>query len=310
MKRIFAALIVMISATAWAGDFEEGQAAFDKKDYATAIQKFTVSAEQGSARAQFWLGYMYDEGLGVAQDFAKAMRFYRMAADQGSDLAQLHIGYMYEKGRGVAQNGTEALRWSRLAAEQGLNIIQSNVASSVTSTLSLTQDQLQEKEQGYKDAVLLYKIAAELDDARAQAKLGLMYLLGRGVEKDEIEAIRWYKLAAKKGLASAQLDLGMNYQLGIGVSQDHMEAVRWYKLAAEQSEAGAQALLGANYALGRGVPLDLVRGYMWSDLAAAQGQKLAGEVRDTITKEMTPQEIAKAQKLARECLERHYKGCD
>ena len=48
---------------------------------------------------------------------------------------------------------------------------------------------------------------------------------------------------------------------------------------------------------------------MWANLASSQGLESSRKYRDTIAKEMTSSQIEKAQRLARECLERDYKDC-
>lgn len=59
---------------------------------------------------------------------------------------------------------------------------------------------------------------------------------------------------------------------------------------------------------GHGVRQDYVTAHMWLNLAAARGWP-AEAGRDDVAKKMTPQQIADAQKRARECLARKYKGC-
>ena len=83
MRRIIVAatLLVAVMATARA-DFQEGYAAYERGDYATALREFRALAEQGDAGAQNNLGFMYSEGKGVPQDYAEAARWYRMAAEQ------------------------------------------------------------------------------------------------------------------------------------------------------------------------------------------------------------------------------------
>ena len=49
---------------------------------------------------------------------------------------------------------------------------------------------------------------------------------------------------------------------------------------------------------------------MWWNLAAVKGESEAVECRDIVAKLMTPQQIAEAQKLARECQARNFKNCD
>ena len=86
MSKIFTTLLLTLwlsVGTVWAGDYEDGLAAAKKQDYVTAIKKFQIAAEKGNARAQFMLGFMYEEGIGVKQDYAEAMRWYKLAAAQG-----------------------------------------------------------------------------------------------------------------------------------------------------------------------------------------------------------------------------------
>ena len=90
------------------------------------------------------------------------------------------------------------------------------------------------------------------------------------------------------------------YSHGRGVPQDDQEAVKWYRRAAEQGEDSAQYNLASMYVSGNGVPQDYVFAHMWANLAASQGGEGAGEKRDAIAKFMTPQQIAEAQRLARE----------
>ena len=85
-----------------------------------------------------------------------------------------------------------------------------------------------------------------------------------------------------------------------GGAQDYQEAVRWYRLAAEQDHASGQFSLGAMYIAGHGVPKDYVLAHMWMNLAAAKGVKEAVNGRDLLEKNMTPAQLAEAQRLARE----------
>ena len=123
-----------------------------------------------------------------------------------------------------------------------------------------------------------------------------MYLNGYGVPKSYDEALNWYKKAAKQGSADAQYNIGAMYQDGHGVWQSDVEASIWYRKAAEQGYAAAQNNLGI--ILGDGG--DNVEGYMWLHLAAAQGDEFARKNRDITAENMTPDQIAEAQKLARE----------
>jgi TPR repeat protein len=94
--------------------------------------------------------------------------------------------------------------------------------------------------------------------------------------------------------------LGLIYQLGEGVPKDYVEAVRWYRLAAEQGDPGAQVDLALVYERGQGVTRDDVQAYMWLNLATARGNIDAAKLRNVLEAGMTPDQIAEAQRLARE----------
>jgi TPR repeat protein len=140
--------------------------------------------------------------------------------------------------------------------------------------------------------------------------LGLMYQYGQGVTQSYQEAVKWYKLAADQGHASAQNNLGRIYANGgQGVSQNYQEAAKWYRLAAAQGVAEAQYNIGVLYANGQGVTQDFARAHMWYNLASSAGDADGAKNRDIIAKIMTPQQIEKAQAMARACQERNFKGC-
>jgi TPR repeat protein len=49
---------------------------------------FAKAAQQNHAKSQYWLGYHYENGQGVAQNYAEAARWYQLAADQGNAQAK------------------------------------------------------------------------------------------------------------------------------------------------------------------------------------------------------------------------------
>jgi TPR repeat protein len=105
---------------------------------------------------------------------------------------------------------------------------------------------------------------------------------------------------AGQGEAIAQTALGWMYGNGQGVPQDYAKAVAWYTKAAAQGYATAQYNLGVMYYDGQGVPQDYVQAHKWLNLAASKGQENAMKARDRLATRMTPDQIAEAQRLARE----------
>jgi TPR repeat protein len=155
-------------------------------------------------------------------------------------------------------------------------------------------------------AIRMARPLAEAGDARAQSLLGYAYYHGRGAPRDDAEALRWFRRAGEAGDAEAQFHLGVINDAG--VPPDHAEAAVWYARAAAQGHAQAQYNLGLAYATGEGVQQDNVRAYMWFNLAAARFAATdnhtrgtaAGRNRDVVAGKMTREDLAEAQRLARE----------
>jgi uncharacterized protein len=101
------------------------------------------------------------------------------------------------------------------------------------------------------------------------------------------------------------------YAQGLVVAQNYKAAVKWYQLAAKQGDVLAQQSLAFMYLDGLGVSKNYVRAHIWFNLAAARDQsKTMIDMRELVSKNMFPDEIAQAQETARKCQESNYKHCD
>src|SRR5262245_9264598 len=156
-------------------------------------------------------------------------------------------------------------------------------------------------------ALRLARPLAEQGDVRAQSLVGLLYQTGRGAPRDDAEALKWLRRAADRDDAGAQFGLGVAYSEGRGVPEDDAEAANWYRRAADQGYAPAQYNLGVLYVNGEGVAQDNVSAHMWFNIAVAtfpptdtRNRGAAVQSRDVVAGKMTRDQIAEAQKLARE----------
>ncbi|MDD3446825.1 MAG: tetratricopeptide repeat protein [Zavarzinia sp.] len=97
----------------------DGEKAMAAGDYATAMAVLLPLAEAGDPLAQFDIGAMYDNGLGVGADPVEAARWYLRAARQGDPSAMFNLGVMYEDGVGVGRDPVQAYFYFALAVELG-----------------------------------------------------------------------------------------------------------------------------------------------------------------------------------------------
>lgn len=159
----------------------------------------------------------------------------------------------------------------------------------------------------YDAARIQFQPLAEAGEANAQYYMGVLFGLGRGVERDlgtaetwfakaaeqgharamfsmgNIHrmrtdmpgAIRFYKRAADKGMRSAQYNLGVIYATGNGVEKNPEQAFKWYARAAANGHPTAQYNLGIFYRDGRGTTADARKAIEWLAKAAENGNVFA-----------------------------------
>lgn len=100
-------------------EFKKGKAAFNRRDYKTAVKLWKPLADQGHADAQNYIGIMHEWGQVLKKDKKEAIKWYRKAAAQGNASGQFNLGFCYDGGIGVRKNHKMSLQWFRKAADQG-----------------------------------------------------------------------------------------------------------------------------------------------------------------------------------------------
>ena len=179
MKNIIAATLFFLLSSNALACYDESLS--DKTNFDNCL----VEAEQGDAFAQFSLGVMYGNGMGVTQDYKEADKWYRKAAEQGNAEAQFNIGFMHEDGQGVAQDYKEALKWWRKAAEQGERKAQFNLGVMYYKGEGVVQD--------YKSAHMWFNIAAANGGSEAVKKRDILakVMTPSQIEKAQDMAREW-----------------------------------------------------------------------------------------------------------------------
>jgi TPR repeat protein len=118
LLRTIVAVCLLVTPAA-AQDFAQGWTAYKHGDFPAAHSQWQPMAEQNHAKAQFWLAFLYDIGLGVPEDAGTAAHWYAKSAAGGHAEAQYEIGMRYYAGVGVMKNRPEAANWLNRAAHQG-----------------------------------------------------------------------------------------------------------------------------------------------------------------------------------------------
>lgn len=157
----------------------------------------------------------------------------------------------------------------------GLGLLLAMLWSSVSLAAGMDDGWLAYQSQDYERAYELWLPAAQEGSAMAQNNLGVMYLKGHGVRRDDGAAVLWFERAAAQGSVEAQTSLGALYMEGRGVTRNYFTAFElWYR-AARAGYAEAQYNLGTMYAQGVGVTQNFEKALKWFRRAAQQGHPQA-----------------------------------
>lgn len=93
---------------------EVAESYFDEGRYQEALQIYTSLAEVGDVDSQVFLGWMYQNGLGIKQNMEQALVFYEQAAKLGSAEGGFYLGRLYE----LQNKFSEAIEWLIFSAEK------------------------------------------------------------------------------------------------------------------------------------------------------------------------------------------------
>jgi TPR repeat protein len=247
-------------------EFMAGLEAYREKNYSAALDSWTKAAAKGNGRAMVRIGFLYDEGEGVAKSEEKALEWYRKGDKAGNPGAAFYIGSAYYYGMAtIQQDYTKAMEWYKKAANKGDADAMGKLSYMYRYGKGVQQDAIQGFEWSLK--------GAKKGQASAMYWTARAYDTGEGVEKDESKATDWFLKGADKGDGSSMYNIGIRYYYGIsGFTKDYAKAMEWYLKAADKENRSAMRDVGEIYQKGQGVPQDYVKALEWYAKAVEKGE--------------------------------------
>lgn len=183
-------------------------------NYEAAFEKAQSWANTGNAEAHEWLGYFYEDGVGVNANLPKAIYHYRAAiASSGQSYAEWRIGVLIDQGKA---EGTleEAVRLFKLSADQGQTEAMVSLGVMHATGRGTPQD--------FAACLEIYMIAARAGESHGVRGVGVLFHVGQGVEQNTSEAAAWFAASAAQGNEEAASDFTL---LTEGMSKSEIEAI-------------------------------------------------------------------------------------
>ncbi len=263
----------------------------DHPDYNLARQWFDDAIKNGYVSANYYLGLMYENGLGADRDYDMALEYFEKGAEFGDSYSMFEIGNMYFLGYATGKKDYDtAFEWYTKSAKLGnefamydmglifeekgdyknayksyLMAAANNYDDAMTSIAFLYLDSLLTESPDYESALKWLNKAAELGNDTAIEKLGEMYYEGEGVEQDFSKTADYYEQLVEKGTATAfeYYVLGFLYEHALGRDKDINKGMEYLKTAADMGSSGACEELAGMYVKGDEVTQDFELAYYY-----------------------------------------------
>ncbi|MDP0563394.1 MAG: tetratricopeptide repeat protein [Candidatus Endonucleobacter sp. (ex Gigantidas childressi)] len=259
-KLITLLLILLVHGIAYAGQtltetVTKGISYFNEKKYFKAFECFKEPAKKENAEAQYYLGHMLYQGLGVAASHHAAFKWLRQSAVHGNIKAQTELADMFYHGHGISDNRIESAAWRMVANKNGRIWILKHYDDDIITE----HDNLKIKDRAYE----IWQIVSESNDCKQTLEEGMSFLSNGEGEF----AVKIFKTAAAQGSAIAEYNLGCMYYEGNGVHKDYRTAFHWFYLSAYHDYSDAQSEIANMYFNGCGVEKDIIESCAWFDIA-------------------------------------------
>ena len=205
------------------------------------------AALQGVPEAQYVVGILYANGLGVAIDKGAAGDWFLKSAQKGFAAGQYELSLILQSNG--EERLTEAVDWLRKSALQGFPPAQLLYSLYCEAGIGGAADP--------KEAFRFCLLAANRDYCPAARRAASMLEQGIGTAIDLGEAFRWYRRAAELGDVDSAASVGRMYANGTGVEKDEEKALQWLEEGQKRKSPWALLALSSAYRSGElGLSID------------------------------------------------------
>lgn len=152
---------------------------YDRANYQTSLKVWLDAAAKGDHDAEYYVGKIYEGGLGTDPDYGAAAQWYEKAAAAGHTASQYALATLYDRGLGVTADKAKAINLYRTAAGLPANLIivdagQYEALQKAANDLAVVEEKVKELTNQLEDARKREKseqekLQRQLDDARKQA---------------------------------------------------------------------------------------------------------------------------------------------
>lgn len=282
-RALLCGIAILLASNLSFADTAKGEAAIEAKDYRTALNEFRKTPTDPLAMA--WMGYLYQEGLGVQKNEKTAFSWLNKAAKAGDPWGAHRLSDYFANGIATKQDLVAAFQWKSIAVEQGYTAAMADLGRMYRYGRGVEKDPIK--------ALALYEQGVTAENLDCADELGHELFSGEITNKDYLKSRELLTKAFDAGYNNrTAFELGYMHANGLGGKADLQQAFKYYSIAAENGSVGAQNNLGVMYEKGTGVVLDSNAALRWYKKAADNGYQLGKSNFDKLSANLEKQRVA------------------
>ena len=186
-------------------ELKKAVTAIIQNDFKKTFQILLPLAKNESASANFYLGYLYFNGLGVIANEqeadklrSNAIKIFKMQAENSDKEAISKLGRILADGSQVDNTDfLEELKWLKLASSNGCR-----EASFMLGNI--------------------YNTGQKINDSNKKDFFPII---------NKKEAFKWFKISAEQGMGFGMINVASFLKNGIGINENYKDAFKWYNIA-------------------------------------------------------------------------------
>tara|TARA_A100001015_G_scaffold320608_1_gene447613 strand:- start:5418 stop:6224 length:807 start_codon:yes stop_codon:yes gene_type:complete len=177
----------------------------------------------------------------IKNEFKRAFEILLPIAENGNASANFYLGYLYFNGLGVIENEKEAKKLLSSAAKIFKKQAENGNKEAISKLGRILADNSQLDNLDFLEELKWLKLASKNGCPEASFMLGNIYNTGHKINDttksdffpiiNKKEAFKWFKISAEQGMAFGMINVASFLRLGTGVNQDLKEAFKWYNIA-------------------------------------------------------------------------------
>lgn len=191
-------------------DAEIGIRLFQSKNYKAALPYLQRAAKAGNIQVLFYLGNIFEKGLGTTKNYIYAFNMYKRGVDYGNAECIYGLGCLYASGLGVTASQNKAFDLFKQSADKGFAYAANQTSYYLYMGIGTTKN--------VYEAIKYAQKAFELGDTEKCEWLGLLYYSGEEITQDYKKALYYFTRPNAVYSQSTRLITALMLYLGQGTS--------------------------------------------------------------------------------------------